>query len=124
MGSTNQLIGSDYFPKGQAVSESLNTVTSIDVGQDLYSRANVTNLPTSPAITRPETIFSNQVNGSARVGYRWRRPDTGVLNSVNQSVNVPETISLSLIGTGMGFVVLPGTNGAAAGSMVMSITKP
>lgn len=108
-----------YRPLAQAISESVNTVTSIDTVNDFFTRDNVTNFTTNPVTTRPETIYNNAVDGVARLGYRWRKPETGVINSIGATVNVSEFIDLSIRGMGINATGLPG-----AGSFSLSVTRP
>ena len=119
----NQLSGTAYLQKGVAITNGSNTITSIDAVNDRFTRDNVTNFATTPPTTRPETIYSNAVAGTARQGYRWRAPQTGVVNSAGATVNVPEFIQLPLRGTGLTIALLPGANPAAS-RLGMSVGKP
>ena len=86
------------------------------------NRDNVTNFPTTPVITRPETIFNNKVDGTAREGYRWRKPETGVTNSAGSLVNVSEFIDLPLRGMGLNATVGPFSGQSSY--FGLSVTKP
>ncbi len=119
----NALAGSIYTQIGQPTTESSNTITGVDTVNDAYTRNNVTNFNSVPVITRPETIFNNAVAGTARQGYRWRRPDTGVTNSAGATVNVSEFVALPLRGIGINAVALPNPNPAAS-QFVLSVAKP
>ena len=121
VGINNVLVGTTYGPRGLAINESSNTVTSVDTVNDFFIRSNVTN--TVGPITRPETIYANAVAGTARQGYRWRQPATGVLNSAGATVNVSEFVDLPLRGMGMNVSVFPTAN-VAASSFNLSVTKP
>ena len=74
-------------------------------------------------MTRPETLYINAVAGNTRPGYGWRRPDVGVSTRDGAIVNVSEFVTLSLRGTGMTAVVLPGTTPLGS-SFVVSVAKP
>ena len=121
VGVNNVLVGTTYGPRGLAITESSNIVTSVDTVNGSFTRDNVTNV-VGP-VTRPETIFANAVAGNARQGYRWRQPATGVLNSAGATVNVPEFIDLPLRGMGMNASVFPNAN-LTASSFNISVTSP
>jgi hypothetical protein len=120
--AVNLLTGTTYGPKGVAIADGQNSITSVDVGQDLFTRNNVTNFSSNPVTTRPETIYANAVAGTSRQGYRWRKPET-VVNSAGITVNVSEAIQLPLRGTGMTVTLLPNAN-LAASRLSLSVTKP
>jgi hypothetical protein len=121
--AVNLLNGTVYGPTGQAISNGSNTTTSIDTAGDFYTRNNVTNFTTTPVTTRPETIYNNAVAGTARQGYRWRKPETGVINSAGSTVNVPEFIAFPLRGIGMTVSGSPSAN-VASSSFGLSVIKP
>lgn len=118
----NQLTGTTFAPKGVAITDGSNTVTSVDVGNDFFKRDQVTNFATNPVTTRPETIYANAVAGTARQGYRWRKPET-VTNSAGATVNVPEFIQLPLLGAGLTVTLSPNAN-LAASRFSLSVIKP
>ena len=119
--ATNALVGTTYGPTGLAITDGSNTIMSADSANDFFTRNNVTNF-TGP-ITRPETIYANKVAGTARQGYRWRQPATGVINSAGATVNVPEFIQIPLRGMGLTATVSPNAN-VAASRYGLSVTKP
>lgn len=120
VGAVNQLTGSIYAPTGLAISEYTNTVVSVDATTGTWVRNNVTNF-TGP-VTRPEQVVINNVGGTARDGYNWRKPEA-VVNSVGATVNVSEFFSLGLRGTGMTAAALPG-GGPSSSTFNLSVAKP
>ncbi len=121
VGATNALVGTTYRPTGLAISNGSTTVTTANTANDSFTRNSVTNF-TGP-ITRPETIYANRVAGTARQGYRWREPATGVINSAGATVNVSESVQLPLRGMGLTASVSPNAN-VAASSYFLSVSKP
>jgi hypothetical protein len=118
--AVNLFKGSNYGPTGVAITDGSNTVTSVDAANDFFKRDQITNF--APLTTRPETIYANAVAGTARQGYRWRKPET-VTNSAGATVNVPEFINLPLRGTGLTVSVLPNAS-VAASRFSLSVIKP
>ncbi len=121
LGAVKLLTDTVYGPTAQSISESGNTITSVDAVNKLTTRNAIVNF-TGP-VTRPETLYINAVAGNTRPGYGWRRPDVGVSTRDGAIVNVSEFVTLSLRGTGMTAVVLPGTTPLGS-SFVVSVAKP
>lgn len=121
VGTNNVLVGTAYGPRGLAITESSNTVTSVDTVNGSFTRDNIINVVSR--VTRPETIFANAVAGNARQGYRWRQPATGVLNSAGATTNVSEFVDLPLRGMGLFAQVFPTAN-LAASSFNLTVTRP
>jgi hypothetical protein len=118
----NLFTNNTYGPTGVAIAEGSNTITLNDVANDFFTRNNVTNFATNPVTTRPETIYANAVAGTARQGYRWRKPES-VVNSATTTVNVPETIQLPLLGTGLTVSGILNAN-LALSRFSLSVNKP
>ncbi|MDY0743779.1 hypothetical protein SNE35_04650 [Paucibacter sp. R3-3] len=87
-----------------AISNSKNTVESVDTAAGSYLRQNVINQTTGA--TRPETLVIN----SLRDGYVRRLPATGVTASDGSTSNVAEFIALGMRGMNLSVLALPATN--------------
>jgi hypothetical protein len=111
-----------YQQSGIAITDYSNTVTSVDSVAGSFARDNVTNLPTVPSVTQPETILLNSVAGVARTGYNYRQSVT-VTNSVGAKATVSEFIQLPLRGMGMNVLALPNAT-LASSKFQLSVAKP
>ena len=99
-----------------------NTITAVVTADVSIKRNNVTDFTPITVTTRPETIFLNTVVTDPRNGYSWRKPEA-VLNSLNATVNVPETVFLGLRGTGVTFSTVLNANPGGT-SVSLSIARP
>ena len=99
-----------------------NTITAVVTADVSIKRINVTDFTPITVTTRPETIFLNTVVTDPRNGYSWRKPEA-VLNSLNATVNVPETVFLGLRGTGVTFSTVLNANPGGT-SVSLSIARP
>jgi len=124
-GMTNNLVNGIYDVTGFNISDYQNTIASVDTANNTFVRNSVTNFTANPPITRPETFTVNQVAGSARNGYNYRKPEA-VVNSNGANVNVLEFIQLPLRGMGMTVIGFPAPAGgpAAQTNLQFSVAKP
>lgn len=95
-----------------AVSESRNTIRSVDATANSFVRDAVTNLATGT--TRPETFRL----GTPRDGFSTRVAANAVVASDGSSSNVAAFIALGLRGTGISAVGLPANN-----TLILSVGK-
>lgn len=95
-----------------AISESKNTMVSVDATADSFLRDAVINLTTG--VTRPERLAINQ----PREGYS-RRTGEPVVDSAGQPSAVQAFVAMALRGTGVTPVAFLGSN-----PLVLSVNKP
>ena len=95
-----------------AISESKNTIVSVDATANSFLRDAVINLTTG--VTRPERFAINQ----PREGYS-RRTGESVVDSAGQPSTVQALVSMALRGTGVTPVAALGSN-----QLVLSVNKP
>ena len=96
-----------------ALSVGGNTIKTVDAATGAFTRDNIT----SGTTTRPESLVAN----SPRAGYTFRNAQTGIINSVGATVNVPESVSLLMRGMGVVPVELPTIVGHEFG---ISVVQP
>ena len=96
-----------------AITDSKNTILSVDSTAGTWVRANVFNITTGATVN--ETLAIN----TPRDGYNNRRAATGVTGSDGSVRTVSEFISLNLRGTGLVPVAFPATS-----QFVVSVNKP
>lgn len=95
-----------------AISDSKNTIVSVETTANTFLRDGVINLTTG--VTRPERLAINQ----PREGYS-RRTGEVVVDSAGQPSTVLAFVAMGLRGTGVTPVAFPGSN-----QLVLSVNKP